>query len=429
MMRFVAETYQNEYLAVGASEVNAVVTVTATGDGGGAAVAPDPAGAAEVVIVDTSGSMSMPPGKMNAAKRATRAAVDCIRDGVGFAVISGATNARSIYPAAVPLAVASDETRLAAKHAIDDLWPGDGTAIGRWLTLADELFSTAPGAIHHAILLTDGQNEGETPEQLDAALARCEGHFQCDCRGVGTDWEVGELRRIASTLLGTVDIVPEPEGLTADFTAMIESAMAKRTSDVALRLWTPQGAEVAFVKQVAPTIEDLTGRGTAVDALTSEYPTGAWGAEARDYHLCIRVPPREVGDEMAAGRFSLVVDGAPAGQALIKAIWTDDEQLSTRISREVAHYSGQTELADAIQEGLEARRAGDEATATFKLGRAVKLAADSGNDGTMTLLRAVVEIDDPVTGTVRLKRQVEDADEMALDTRSTKTMRVNLAGP
>ena len=47
----------------------------------------------------------------------------------------------------------------------------------------------------------------------------------------------------------------------------------------------------------------------------------------------------------------------------------------------------------------------------------------------MTLLRGVVEIDDPVTGTVRLKRQVDDADEMALDTRSTKTMRVNLAGP
>ena len=30
---------------------------------------------------------------------------------------------------------------------------------------------------------------------------------------------------------------------------------------------------------------------------------------------------------------------------------------------------------------------------------------------------------DAATGTVRLKKKVEDADEMALDTRSTKTVR------
>jgi tetratricopeptide (TPR) repeat protein len=48
---------------------------------------------------------------------------------------------------------------------------------------------------------------------------------------------------------------------------------------VALRLWTPQGASVGFVKQVAPAIEDLTARAVAVDALTADYPTGAWGEE------------------------------------------------------------------------------------------------------------------------------------------------------
>jgi hypothetical protein len=35
-----------------------------------------------------------------------------------------------------------------------------------------------------------------------------------------------------------------------------------------------------------------------------------------------------------------------------------------------------------------------------------------------------VEIDDPATGTVRLKRDAEKVDVMALDTRSTKTVRV-----
>ena len=41
MTTFSAETYQNEYLPVGGSEVNAVVTVTAAG-GGGAVGAPRP---------------------------------------------------------------------------------------------------------------------------------------------------------------------------------------------------------------------------------------------------------------------------------------------------------------------------------------------------------------------------------------------------
>jgi hypothetical protein len=36
--------------------------------------------------------------------------------------------------------------------------------------------------------------------------------FRCDCRGVGTDWKVEELRTISTALLGTVDIVPEPAG-------------------------------------------------------------------------------------------------------------------------------------------------------------------------------------------------------------------------
>ena len=111
-------------------------------------------------------------------------------------------------------------------------------------------------------------------------------------------------------------------------------------------------------------------------------------------------------------------------QSLVKAKWSDDEGLTTRINPEVAHYTGQTELADAIQEGLAAKAAGDEATATTRLGRAVQLAEATGNAEATTRLRKVVDIDDPETGTVRLRRDVERADEMALDTASTKTTRI-----
>jgi hypothetical protein len=333
-----------------------------------------------------------------------------------------------VYPAGGPLVPATATTRDEAKRAVAGLQAQGGTAIGAWLALANQLFSTVPASINHAILLTDGKDESETAAELQAILAGCQGRYQCDCRGVGTDWVVDELRKVASTLLGTVDIVADPAALAADFRSMVEHAMGKATAAVSLRVWTPQTASVAFVKQVAPTIEDLTSKRGAVNDRVGDYPTGAWGEESRDYHLCVTVTPGAVGDEMLAARVSLVVGDQVVSQALVRAIWTDDAQLSTRINRAVAHYTGQAELAQVIQEGLEARKAGDDATATVKLGRAAQLAAASGNEATTKLLSKVVDVEDAATGTVRLKSRVDDADEMALDTRSTKTVRVTKSG-
>lgn len=425
---FEVEVYQNEYLSQGSTEVNAIVTVTASG----APTAAGPAlgaatAAAEVIIVDCSGSMHVPRTKLSAAKQATAAAIDALRDGVAFAVVAGTDEARLVFPYQHGLVAATPQSRAEAKQAVSRLTANGGTAIGKWLALADDLFRSHPATMRHAILLTDGQNMHETPRQLARTVQDVTGHFVCDCRGIGTDWEVKELRMIADALLGTVDIVAEPEDLEADFRAMATNAMGKAVSDVSLRLWTPQGATVKFVKQVEPTLADLTARRTEVPPRSGDYPTGSWGSETRDYHICVQVPAAATGEKMLAGRVSLVIPGPQEtvlGKGKIIATWTDDTALSTRINREVAHYTGQAELADAIQEGLEARKAGDVETATAKLGRAVKLATESGHSDTAKLLAKVVDIEDPKTGTVRLKRKVAAVDEMTLDTRSSKTMRV-----
>jgi hypothetical protein len=423
---FTVDIYQNEYLPEGGRDVNAVVTVTTSGTASAApAAGPD---SAEIIIIDCSGSMSAPRTKIAEARVATAAAVDVIRDGVAFAVIAGTERAIPVFPPDGTLAVAGPQTRGWAKQAVAGLLPGGGTAIGSWLTLAQQMFQSHPAALRHAILLTDGKNQHESPEQLGNAISLCEGVFSCDCRGVGTDWEVAELRRVSSALLGTVDIVPDPAGLAADFSDMMATAMGKQVADVALRVWAPQQAAIQFVKQVSPAVEDLTGRRTQSGPQAGDYPTGAWGGgESRDYHICVQVTPGAVGQEMLAARVSLVA-ASPSGpeilgQGLVRAVWTDDEGLSTRINQQVAHYTGQAELAEVIQEGLEARKQGDEDTATAKLGRAVALAQQSGNEDTAKLLAKVVDVVDAATGTVRLKKKVEDADEMALDTRSTKTVR------
>ncbi|MCX4823135.1 VWA domain-containing protein [Streptomyces sp. NBC_01142] len=440
--QFSVEVYQNAYLPEGGREVNAIVTVTSTGGGtsGGAPLTGASASpsyipgqgpsAAVVIMVDCSGSMDYPPTKMRNARDATAAAIDTLRDGTAFAVVAGTHVANEVYPGNGRLAVADPQTRTQAKEALRRLSAGGGTAIGTWLRLADRLLSSSDVAIRHGILLTDGRNEHESPEDLRAALDANAGRFTCDARGVGTDWEVKEVTAIASALLGTADIVANPDELSADFTRMMENAMGKEVADVALRLWTPVGVEIKFVKQVAPTVEELTGRRTEAGPRAGDYPTGSWGDESRDYHVCVQVPEAGVGQEMLAARASLIIPAADGGapqvlsQGLVRAVWTDDMTASTSINPQVAHYTGQAELAQVIQQGLDARKSGDFDGATAKLGRAVQLAADSGNEDTAKLLSKVVDVVDAATGTVRLKAKVAEADEMTLETRSTKTVRV-----
>ncbi|MGH3208631.1 MAG: VWA domain-containing protein [Trebonia sp.] len=426
---FTVDIDQNPYLPSGGRDVSAIVTVTAdeTGDAP-SAVSPD-GGSAEIVIVDCSGSMDYPPAKLAEARAATAAAVDVIRDGTWFAVIAGTSTAWPVYPADGSMAVAGERTRAEAKAALRQLRANGGTAIGQWLRLAKQVFSSCPATLRHAILLTDGKNQHESPEELAAAIALCEGVFRCDCRGVGTDWEVSELRKVSSALLGSVDIVVDPAGLAADFEELMRGAMSKHLPDVLLRVWTPQTAALKFVKQVAPAIDDLTGRRLASGAQAGDYPTGAWApGESRDYHVAVTVNPAGLGQEMLAARVSLIASSAEGqqvlGQGLVRVTWTDDEALSTRINARVAGYTGQAELAAAIADGLEANKRGDVDLATARLGRAVALAHQAGHEETARLLASVVDVVDEATGTVRLKKKVDAAAEMALDTRSTKTVRV-----
>lgn len=419
---FTAEVYQNQYLPAGGDVVDAVITVTASGaglrDGAGTPTA------AEVIMIDCSGSMANPPTKLSEAKKACATAIDTLRDGVAFAIIAGRHDAHMVFPLTATLAPATPANKAAAKAAVAHLLASGGTAIGQWLSLANTVFAGHPAEVKHAIMLTDGRNQHETAEQLAATLRNCEGRFICDSRGVGADWVASELRTVASTLLGTADGLEDPRELPGAFRAMTEAAMGKAIAEATLRVWTPAGATVRFVKQAFPQVEDLTARRAQVSARIGDYPTGAWGAESRDYHLSVQVQPGAVGEEMLAARVSLVSGDSVLAQSLVLATWTDDTALSTKINQRVAHYTGQAELASAIQEGLAARDAGDVETATSKLGRAVQLAEESGHSDTAKLLGRVVEVIDAPSGTVRLKPKVAGVDAELANVRSVKTIRV-----
>jgi von Willebrand factor type A C-terminal domain/von Willebrand factor type A domain len=459
---FSATVLQNEYLPGGGTVVHAIVVVTAqngqptpalTGhlplrEEEGVVAGPE---AVEVIMLDCSGSMGRPSSKIGAAYTATAKAIDKLRDGTWFAIVAGTSFARMVYP--VPgagsegpsLARAAPATRAAAKEAIGRLRPGGGTAISHWLSMARRLFDTRPDAIHHALLLADGRNESEEAIDLDAELDRCRDRFQCDCRGVGTDWDRAELQHISDALLGTTDIIPYPWQMDDAFEAIMERSMGKQVDAVELQVLTPHHSDVHFLKQVSPEVVDMTamamlqqpvgpggqwmpvGEVDPSRPLLSIYPTGAWAdGEEREYHLCLSIPPQDIGEEneLRAARVTVVMDGLAVTQVPVRAVWTHDNELTTRIDRAVAHYTGQEELAQAIEEGLEARRAGDYEAATHKLGRAAALAHETGNEATTRLLQRVVDIEDVERGTVRLRSDVTKEDEMTLDTRSRKTVRL-----
>lgn len=420
---FRVEVDQNRFLPLGGTEVHAVVSVTSNSP----VLVGSAVRASEVIIIDTSGSMY--GEKINAAKQAARAAIETLRDGVRFAVVAGHREAEMIFPETAELVEVDSDTRAEALEAVGRLRADGGTRMGNWLLKADELFGTVDDGIKHAILLTDGQNN-EMSDVFEGVLQRLAGRFVCDCRGVGTDWKVEELRRIDSALLGGgPGIIADPADLEADFRAMAQASMGKAVADVALRLWTPQNSVVRYVKQVAPTVQDLTRKVIERVAQAGDYPTGSWGTESRDYHVCVEVPPGDPGRQLRAGWVRVVMpgEGGAEDQVLasgnILAEWTSDEARATEINPRVAHYTGQVELAQAIQDGLTARREGDESTATTRLGRAVALAHESGNEETAKLLDRVVDVVDVVTGTVRLKPSVDKVDEMTLDTNSTRTVR------
>ena len=288
-------------------------------------------------------------------------------------MVHGSHRAEVVYPSGGGLAQASAETRRAAKLALRLVWPEGGTAMGSWLLLARDLLATRPGALAHAILLTDGRNESESAEAFDGTLAACGNRFQCDCRGVGTDWEVDELSLIASALIGTVDIVPDPTDLDGHFLAMAAEAMEKRVGPVVLA-----GVGPPWRGGTAPAADRARAGG-------ADGPADRCGRARHslpDRRLGIRssgLPPLHRAAVCGRGnrdagrsciRWSSV--GAAVAESLVRVVWTDDEARSRAVHPAVSHYREQAELVESVRSGLAARDSGDDLAAEAELGRAAR---------------------------------------------------------
>jgi len=416
-MDFIAESFFNPHLNVGAQRIDAVMTISANGE----ATATGGARKAVAFVIDVSGSMQ--GDKLVAAKHAVRCCIDLLDADTLFSVISFSNQAKEV----VRLTAATPAAKELGHQAVQRLEAGGGTAMSNAIRAVKQELQSAGNLIAYSLFLTDGDNSKDDEGPLKKAVEESKGIFQCDCRGVGTDWKPNDLRLIANGLLGNADAVSNPEKLGEDFRASLGRALSKGVGDVRLRLWSPKTARIVAIKQMSPEIADLRPLAHQFDEKTLDVPLGAWGVESRDYHVTIEVDGGVEGDEMLACRPSIVFvdNGAErkiTGQPVI-ATWTADEGLTTRINPQVAHYTGQKELADSIREGLEAKARGDVDQATKLLGKAAKIAIATGNDDVTQRLKKVVDVIDEEQGTVRLKSGAGKADILELDMGGTRTVR------
>jgi len=277
------------YLVPDGGETSLIATVTMASPLPRLAVTPK----AEVFILDMSAPMDA--AWLAATRDAVTAALGRLRSGTLFAIIAGDDSPSMVYPAGHQLAIADGLTTAEASQALATLTTGTGrAAVGRWLRQARQLLESHPQAIRHVQLLVAHPFSGESAQEVASSIRQCEGLFTCDCRGLGSNWEVSQLRKISSALLGTVDIVPDPQELEAEVVAMTDSAMSKTAAGMHLRLRPAPGTSIRFVRQTAPAVEDLTGRGTtpADETAAQDYPTGAWRpGETRDYHIGLETTP------------------------------------------------------------------------------------------------------------------------------------------
>jgi uncharacterized protein YegL len=421
-MDFTLEAFFNRYLAVGESRLDAIITVMASAATTGP-VQTVRKTRAVAYLVDTSGSMN-DANKLTMAKIALRQAIELLDEDCLFSIITFDSQAHTV----VPMSPATPANKHAARGRINELNAQGGTSMSTALRAALREFARAGDAIPYAQFLTDGENNDEDRADLGYALRECEGRFICDCWGVGVQWRPDELRKIAGQLLGTADAVPDPDHLEARFREALARVLSKGVGDVRLRLQLPKTSKIVSVKQMSPEIVDLLQLTRPVDDRNTDVPLGAWSSgESRDYHVAFALEVQSEGEEMMACRPKVVYnqDGAEVvseGQRIV-ATWTSDAALSTKIDPNVAHYTGQEELASAIREGLEAKARGNVDQATVLLGKAAKIAIQTGNDEVTARLKKVVDVIDPDQGTVRLKSGDNKGAELELDMGGTRTVR------
>ena len=176
-----------------------------------------------LLLLDKSGSMAHESGgaqKLALAASATRAALDALDDEDHIGVVAFDAKARVVAPLTAKSAGGS------VMAAVESLRPGAGTDIASALLEADRLLSAVDFPRRHAVLLSDGQSEGDLVEMARGLTAK---RITVSTVAVGSD-ATPALRDIAAAGGGSFHAVSDMSRLPRVF-----AAEARQTGDVVVR--------------------------------------------------------------------------------------------------------------------------------------------------------------------------------------------------
>jgi hypothetical protein len=370
----------------------------------------------------------MEGAKFNAARDGTAAVIQALDETMTFLVVTFHEKAHILFGPAQGTPAAKQQ----AIAALRSVSAGGGTYMSTALNTIVDVFGRDQTRATKILFLTDGKNEGERPTVLAPAVKRCaEANISVTAWGVGTDWDAAELRQIANATHGTADIIPTPQEIERAFLAAFSQMRQTALTNARLALWSPAGVKLRSIQQVYPNIVALGSEPDPGNTHQQIIALGSFAAgEQRDYLIELEVPVSPPGQQFLMLRPGMQYV-TPAGEQEEKSArpgwvfveWTDNLSLAAQIDPQVAHYTHQEELAEAIQAGQQALAAGDKERATLLLGKALDISQRTKNEQMTKLLGNLVQRD--ANGTVRLNPQATAVARQTLAIKAGETTRLH----
>lgn len=401
---FTITAYNNQYLHLNQNTMQAVLSIGVDAD---TSIAPAPLSLS--IALDCSGSMQ--GEKMSAARDGAIKVVQALDETMTFMVVTFNNEARIIFgPAA-----GTPENKRHAVQSLQNVHASGGTRMSTVLnTIADKLGQDQTRATK-ILFLTDGKNEGEKRVVLNQAVTRCAtANISISAWGVGTDWDVVELRYIADSTHGSADIIPTPQQVASAFSAAFSEMRKTAITNTRLFLWSPIGVTIKHIQQVYPSIAALDLQADTANPRQYIVALGSFAAGEQHEYLCdIETPVYAPGQQFLMLRPSMKYFLAKTGEQEEKstrtgwvfAQWTEDMNLAAQLEPHIAHYTNQEELSLRINNGQAALAVGDRDRATRLLGEALEISERTGNERMTRLLNTIVLRD--AKGTIRLNQQAD----------------------
>jgi len=195
------------------------------------------------IVIDRSGSMSGAP--MEHARRAAVELVDRLAPTDAFSVVAYSSSARVV----VPISLASEPHKAAARAAIAEIFDDGGTCISCGLEQGAAELARSPLAdgVRRIVLFSDGQaNEGVWDrDELVALAARTAARgASISALGVGLDFDELTMQRIADVGRGHYYFVEDVRELGAMFQRELGGLAATLAADVQLAIGEPAGVRI-----------------------------------------------------------------------------------------------------------------------------------------------------------------------------------------